>query len=294
MATPAIGVGFLLVADLLTDIAFSLVEPSVNTSFPAPVSPGAQTVAAYDLAMYPGAQIVCGASGDPNLEVVVIAFVNVGVSFTAHFMNSHAAGIAITGPTFPVRWPTDQFFTQQEMLGYISSAANDFLSDCPLVIEVATVVVPPTAQNTALPADCQKPVRVANNQYPLRETSQSNLDLIEYRWSQQAPSQPRAYFRDKTGLQKVGVWPRQNNTVNLEVVYEQRSAALLGLADGFVIPDPFLLYVKCRALEYAYSKDGEQKNSGLAKYWNGRYMAGVKVSNIFLGAIMDPSLDVGQ
>jgi hypothetical protein len=294
MAAPAAGVGYLLAGDILQDVAFSLVEPSVKTAFPAPVTAGVQTVPIFDLAMYVGAQVVAGLYGDPNLEVVTITAVVVGVSFTATFANAHAAGVAITGATFPVRQPTDPFFTQAEMLGYLSQAASDFLTDVPLAVVVATVVVPPTAQNAPLPADCINPVRVANNSYPLRETSQSNLDSINYKWQQQAPAPPQAYFRDKVGLGNLGVWPRQNATTNLECVYNQRAAQAMGLADGFNIPDPFLLYVTCRVLAMAYSKDGEQRNPALAKYWESRYQLGVKISNVFLGVVNDANAEMGQ
>jgi multisubunit Na+/H+ antiporter MnhC subunit len=295
MAAPVVGIGYLIASDILSDVSYMLIENPVNTAVPAGgVAAGAQTVGVYDPSMYVGAQVVVGLSGDPLIEVVTITAVVVGVSFSAVFANAHAAGVAISGPTFPVRQPTDPFFTQGEMLVYLATALNDFLTDCPLIIGVATVQVAPSAQTTALPADSLKPVRVATGNYPLRETSQSNLDINDFRWQQQAASQPMAYFRDKTGLQKIGITPRANNTTNLEVVYEQRSPQTIGLADGFIVPDPFMIFVTFRILEFAYSKEGEQRNPGLAKYWQGRYEAGIKISNMFLQAAMDPNLDLGQ
>lgn len=292
MAAPFAGVGYLIVNDILTDVSYALVEPPVSTAVPAGgIAAGAQTVPVWDLAMYVGAQVLVGVLGG-DLEVVTITAAVVGTSFTAVFANAHAAGEPIVGATFPVQQSTDPFFTQEEMLGYVAQAVSDFLPDCPLVMAIATVVMPPTAQTAPLPADSMWPVRVANNQYPLRETSQSNLDSMNYRWSTQAPSVPQSYFRDKTGLGNVGVTPRQNNTVNLEVIYAQRGAQTMGLADGFIIPDCFLIYIKMRVLEFAYSKDGEQRSPGLAKYYAGRYAMGVKICNMFLAAIQDPNLEM--
>ena len=237
---------------------------------------------------------------------MVLMWVVVGVSFTAVFANAHAAGIAITGATFPVRQPTDPFFTQTEVMGYLATAVNDFLSSCPLAI-VATdsLSVAPTQPLTALPPDCMVPMRVApfqpplpgglpTYQNPLRETSQSNLDAMNYRWGQSPPGQPAAYYRDKTGLQKMGVTPVSSNTVNLEMVYQQRGPQVMGLADGFIVPDPFLVFVKARVLEYCYSKDGEMRSPGLAKYHNGRYMTGLKISSVFLDVISDPNAEMSQ
>jgi hypothetical protein len=294
MAAPAAGVGYLIANDILTDCSYSLVEPPVKAVVPAGgITVGVATVPVWDLAMYVGAQVLVGVLGG-DLEVVTITAAVVGTSFTATFANAHAVGEPIVGATFPVRQTTDQFFTQSEMLGYLSQAQYDFLNEVPLAIAVATVDVPPSGQNTPLPSDCMYPVRVATNSYPLRETSQSNLDSMDYRWQEQAATAPYTYFRDKTGLGNVGVWPRQNNTVPLEVIYAQRSPVVMGIADGFIIPDPFLLYVLCRTLSMAFSKDGEQRNPGLAKYWQQRYETGVKISNIFLGIINDSNFDAAQ
>jgi hypothetical protein len=241
--------------------------------------------------MYIGAQLRVGVIGG-NLEVVTITNTIPVGSFTATFVNSHAAGEPIFGATFPVRQTTDPLFTQAEMLAYLSTALNDFLTDCPLVYNIEDLTVAPAAQNAALPPDCLFPVRMAAFGYPLRETSQSNLDAMDYRWQIQAASEPYTYFRDKTALLTFGIWPRANNTTEIECVYAQREAQVIGLGDGFLIPDPFLIYVKYRVLGFAYAKDGEMRNPGLAKYYQGRYEFGVKVSNMFLAAIQDPNLEM--
>src|ERR1700733_7327151 len=166
MASPVIGAGFLLVNDRLTDAAFVLIQPSVNTVVPAGgIAIGAQVVGAWDPSMYVGAQIVVGFAGSADLEVVTITAVIPGTSFSAVFQNAHVAGEPIQGATFPVRSPSDQLFTQTEMLGYISTALNDFLTDVPLLYEIADIIVAPTQPSTPLPSDCQFPVRVAYNAY---------------------------------------------------------------------------------------------------------------------------------
>jgi hypothetical protein len=101
------------------------------------------------------------------------------------------------------------------------------------------------------------------------------------------------FYRDKIPLQSVGIWPRAGNTTTLEVVYAQRQTdGTMGLADGFLLPDPFLLYVLYKTLSYAFSKDGEVRNPGLAKYFQQRYEWGVKVSKMFLDSIQDPNLEM--
>lgn len=291
MSAPTAGVGYLIVNDVLTDAAFTMLQPSVNTTVPGGgIAIGAQVVPVWDPSMYPGAQIVIGGVGTSGIEVVTIVALAPGTSFTAVFANVHSAGEPIRGATFPVRQTTDPLYTQAEMLAYLADAFNDFLLEVPLVYEVdPAVVVNPTQQNVALPADSMFPVRVASAGYPLRETSQSNLDSTFYRWNTAGLSQPMVYFRDKIPLQNIGVWPRAGNTTNLEVVYAQRQAQPLGLADGFLIPDPFVMYPLYKTLSYAFSKDGEARNPGLAKYFLSRYEFGVKVSKMLLEAINDSS-----
>jgi hypothetical protein len=133
------------------------------------------------------------------------------------------------------------------------------------------------------------PVRVAYQNYPLRETSQSSLDGTYYPWSEQALSQPRVYFRDKLPIQNVGIWPRAGNTTPLEVVYAARGAQTLGWGDGLAIPDPFTIYVLYRTLSFFFSKDGEIRSPGLAKYFQSRYEFGVKVTNMILKVVNDPN-----
>ena len=294
---PVVGYGYLIANDVLTNVGYTLIEPAVG-GIGVPlggITAGTQTVNIYDPSMYVGAQIVVGIVLSATLEVVTITAVNVGVSFTATFAFSHNAGEPIVGATFPVRQTTDPFFTQPEMLAYLSTAVNDFLTECPLAYVVnPAVAVAPTAQVAPLPSDCMEPTRIAYLNYPLRETSQARLDQYNWQWQGAAPSGPVTYFRDKVGLQNFGIWPRANLSVSVEVTYKQRGPQVMGLADGFNIVDPMLVYIKARVLEFAYSKDGEQRNPGLAKYWGGRYAMGVKICRMFLDAMMDPNLQMGQ
>jgi hypothetical protein len=296
MATPVIGAGALRVVDRLQDASNVLFQPVVNDTFPVTIAAGQQTVAVPDPSFkfncpsfYVGAYLVCGVTG-ASLEVVQITAVNPGVSFTATFANSHQAGEGIWGATFPVRYPTDQLLTQAEMLAYISAACSDFYTDVPLAYNIGSVTVPPTGQNTALPSDSLFPVRVAYNHYPLRETSQSNLDSMYYNWTQAPLGTPDVYFRDKIPIQNVGIWPRMGNTVNLEVVYAQRQAQTMGWGDGFLVPDNFTQYILYRTLSFAFSKDGEIRNPGLAKYFASRYGFGVKVCKMLLDLVNDSTI----
>jgi len=295
MPNPTIGAGFLLVANVLSDVSYALIQNPVNTvAQTGGIAKGSTTVLTYDPGMYVGAQVLVGTTG-VDLEVVTITAVNPGVSFTATFSLPHAAGAAIYGPTFPVRQPFDPLVTQAEALAYISTAYSDFLTEVPLLYEIAeNITVSYTMQNAALPPTSMFPVRVAAFKYPLRETSIPNLETYDFRWNVQSADTPRAYFRNDNPLQTLGVFPRCNNEVPLEVVYAARGPQLFGLADGFGLPDPFLPIVKWRVLEFMYSKDGEIRQPGLAKFYASRYAFGCKMAQMILSAVNDPNLEMSQ
>src|ERR1035438_8189941 len=105
MAAPVIGVGFILVEDLLEDISYVLFQQIVAQTFPATITAGAQTIAVFDPSIYAGCQLVAGYN-TPNMEVVTVTASD-SMSFTATFLNVHTAGDAIQGATFPVRQTTD-------------------------------------------------------------------------------------------------------------------------------------------------------------------------------------------
>lgn len=288
------GAGYLLAVDVLSDISYQLFEPIASTTLLSYTSIGGgdfQINVVSTASIYVGALVVVG-YGLAVPEVVTVLEVGSGF-FVAALQNIHTSGEKIYGPTFPVQQPTDPLWTQAEMLAYLSSACNDFLGEVPLVYAVnENVSVPPTKQNAPLPADCMLPERIAfqtpTGPYPMRETSQSNLDGYDYRWQVAPPGTPRAYFRDKVPLQNFGIWPRANNTAVFEVVYQQRQTQVMQLLDGFLFPDIFVPIVKYRVLSLAYSKDGEARNPGLAKYFSTRYAFGVKVAKMVLQVIEDP------
>ena len=306
----ASGAGFLIVEDLLEDISYSLFEPIVNTTIlsvePTGFGDGGFGDGGFGddtagmvvnvgsiTALYVGAQVIVGRGLDTQ-EVVTVLQVE-GGAFIAALTNTHAAGERVVGATFPVRQTSDPLFTQAEVLAYLSTALNDFLTAVPLYYEISGVIpVAPTQQNAALPSDCMFPVRVAAFGYPLRETSTSNLDSYDYHWSQQEAITPVAYFRNDSPMQTLGVWPRANNVTPLEIVYAARGPQLLGLTDGFPVPDPFLPIIRHRVLSFAYSKSGEARNPALAKYWETRFQFGIKVAQMILGVIADPNVEVSQ
>ncbi len=115
------------------EVSLHLCQPAVYQALASPITAGAGVTATVTTtaAMYPGAQLLAGASGASDTEVITILSVPNGTQFTANFANNHAAAEPVWGATFPVQYQTDPIFTQSEMLGYLSRAQNEFLVAVP-------------------------------------------------------------------------------------------------------------------------------------------------------------------
>lgn len=180
MASP--GVGYRTAADVLMEISFHLIEEVVDTTIITVVGPGGYGSGGYGqygygsgspevikpastTAMYDGALIIVGWGLD-TAEVVTILHVTLtGYIYTSAFVNVHNPGETILSPTFPTQAPTDPFFMQSEMLGYLSRAQNEFLSACPVFYQLVqqNLVYGQIFQVT--PGNCIELSRVAASQY---------------------------------------------------------------------------------------------------------------------------------
>jgi hypothetical protein len=146
--------GLRLVADVLQEISFHLVEPVVYTQIVSVLTSsgfgeggfgeggfgggaGSLIEVGSTNAMYPGALIVVGWQAS-DAEVATVTEVVDSTHFVATLTNLHASGETVLGPTFPLQQPTDPVFTQAEMLGYLARAQNEFLSQCPIVYAQAS------------------------------------------------------------------------------------------------------------------------------------------------------------
>lgn len=127
------GTGYRTVNDVLIEASYQLVEPICKTMLTAPIAaPGVQsvTVGSTDN-LYVGAQLVVDTGA--NREPITIIAITPGVDITANFAETHSTGVILSGATFPTQYPTDPLYTQDEMLGYLSRAQNEFLAKVPVI-----------------------------------------------------------------------------------------------------------------------------------------------------------------
>ena len=67
----------------------------------------------------------------------------------------------------------------------------------------------------------------------------------------------------------------------MQLLYSIRDTDTLTLADGFVVVDAMIPYVKYKALEYFYSKDGVWASPKMAAYCKSRFDRGIKIVQRF-------------
>lgn len=155
MANP--GVGYRLAADVAMEMSFHLAQPTVLTQIVSVSAAGfgsggfggggfgGGTGSSIEVdstnAMYPGAMIVVGWQ-NADAEIVEVVGVPDSTHFTATLVNAHSPGETVLGPTFPTQWQTDPIFTQDEILGYIARAQNEFLTAIPCYYELFDQTIP--------------------------------------------------------------------------------------------------------------------------------------------------------
>lgn len=283
MAFP--GSGYLIANDLLNLISNVMVEPVVSTTLGTLVpAPGVVTVTPASMAsIYAGAQLIVGTGSQQ--EVIVVTAVTT-TTFTATFAQTHTAADTLYGATFPVGENNNPFFTQTEVLGHVSDAQNDFLTRAPIVLAVGTQAFASAQRIASLPADCIQMERISVNGKALWEQGQTGMDLLDRNWTLTNPTAPDVWYEDRVGFMKYGIAPVPLNTFTAELLYAQRDAEVLALNEGFLLPDPFLLYVMYGALAELFGKDGEQRDPARARYCVQRFDLGVHVAQRVYDNIM--------
>jgi hypothetical protein len=117
----------------------------------------------------------------------------------------------------------------------------------------------------------------------LLEVSQEQLAMQNPQWESQFTNTLRSWWEDRAGLYQFGLGGKPSSNFPVEILCSIRDSDTLAATDGFLVPDPFLHYVKYKALEFAWSKDGEQRSPQLAAYAKSRYDRGIAITRRWLG-----------
>ena len=176
-AIATVGLGYRTAADILMEMSFHLCQPAVYSALSSPVTAGAGVTAtiASTYALYAGALLVVEAPGSTLIEVVTVTSVTNATQFVATFANSHSAGAAVWGATFPTQQATDPLFTQAEMLQYLSRAQNEFLTAVPSFYQrfAQTVNAGVVYQNTPPTAIMIDRIAASALDYPITSMTRS-------------------------------------------------------------------------------------------------------------------------
>jgi hypothetical protein len=281
--------------DLMVEISGHLVEDIVNTTLtePAIASATATLAVASNLAMYPGAEIIISNpdGSNPTLLTVLTVTPTGGPSpgtITASLLSSYPTASTLLGATFPTQQPSDPLFTQAEILSYLARAQNEFLSKVPCILQFTSQNIALGEEYQALPATAIELERVSINGTRLYEVSQSQLTMENPQWQWTSPSPaPGMWFEDRAGYYGWGVAPIPQAEFTCELLTSQRGPDSLLLTDFFLVPDPLIHFVKYKALEYIWSKDGEQRSPTMMRIARARFDSGVAISTRFMLGVVD-------
>lgn len=289
MANP--GNGLRTVADLTVEISGHFLELYVETATTAPVASGVQTVGVGSTeGFYIGCQVVIAGT----TLLTITGFDPVALTVTANFATSYPTNTALYGGTFPTQQPTDPVFTQSEVQGYIARAQNEFLTKVALIYDfeenfpILMGQIYQTLPDTAIDV-----ARVAiPNQLGfstrLYEVAQMQLSMRDPNWYFNPTSAtPDSWFADRAGIYGWGVAPMPQANYLAELICSQRDSMFLELTDGFLVPDIMIHYVKYKAMEYMWTKDGVQQSPTLAGVARNRFDRGVMISTRYLRGFVE-------
>jgi len=277
--------------DLLVEISGHLVEDVVNATLtePAVPSPTATLFVTSTVGMYVGAQAVLAAPDGSDPTIFTIAtFDPTSNTITGALAEAYPQNSTLLGGTFPTQQPSDPLFTQAEVLGYLARAQNEFLSKVPCIYQFSSQTVDAGEELQSLPPTAIELERVSINQTRLYEISQSQLTMSNPQWPYAgSPPTPTNWYEDRAGYYGWGLNPVPGAQFTCVLVTSQRGPDVLALTDLFIVPDPMIHAVKYKALEYAWSKDGENRSPTMMRIAQQRFDSLVAICTRFMIGVVD-------
>lgn len=117
----------------------------------------------------------------------------------------------------------------------------------------------------------------------LYESNQNQIAMRDPYWQVNSTgAAPQSWYEDRTGTYQWGVAPLPANPFYAELLGSIRDTTTLGLLDGFLVPDPWVQYLKWGVVAACLSKDGEQRSPTQAKFAQGKMDFGVMLADRFL------------
>lgn len=126
----------------------------------------------------------------------------------------------------------------------------------------------------------------------LYESAQEQIAMQNPWWFSQSGS-PKSWFQDRSGIYGWGVAPVPDLGYYAELLCSTRAGEALNLLSYFNVPDIFVPYIKYKALEFAWTKDGVQRGPSMARYAKGRFDFGVMLADRFLRNVVEKSGQLG-
>lgn len=117
-------------------------------------------------------------------------------------------------------------------------------------------------------------------------TDQESLYMQNPFWRNQNITEIRSVYEDRTGNYRMGIDGKLSVRAPLEILVSIRDTDVLEMSDSFLVPDLCLHFVRYKALEYCFEKDGEQRDPLRAKYCKMRFDRGVLATRRWLDNVV--------
>ena len=119
----------------------------------------------------------------------------------------------------------------------------------------------------------------------LYELTQEELVQQDRGWQSNYVGPLQSWFEDRAGLYRWGVGGLPSSNFPVELLCAVRDTDTLSLLDGFLVPDMMCHFIKAKALQFAYSKDGVMQQPQLAEFFGKRFDQGVLATQRYLTAM---------
>ena len=192
-------------------------------------------------------------------------------SLSGASLSRDGAGNVTATFTYPHGLVQNQTFTVYQ------STDTSFLG----AFQVASVTSPEVVvwlQDGAAATSSSASLGIFNRLY---EITQEEQTMQERTWRNDFFIPPTGWFEDRAGNYQWGLNAAPQGNFPMNLWWSTRDTDTLSLLDGFVVPDCMVPYVKYKAMEYFYSKDGVLNSPKMASYSKMRFDRGVMITNRF-------------
>ena len=159
--------------------------------------------------------------------------------------------------------------------------------------QVASIISPTSFSYKQVASDATATGGFIGSFVRLYESTQESISQVTPNWRSHHGI-PRSWFEDRVAVYQWGVDRLPDSNFPVELLFSIRDVDMLGQLDGFLVPDILVYLIKYKALQYCWSKDGEQRDMKRAQFCGMRFDRGVMAAQRWIAQVVASPLSMTQ